>query len=256
MKKNGFFVVLLAILCGVFLFNGWQLWQIQREYREAEEVYQDLTQYIELPEIPVRNTEREETGNDQQEEDDTVWPAVDFEALRQINPDVVGWIYIEGTSVNYPIVQGDDNNYYLKRMLDGTWNSNGSIFLDCDSEPDFTGKNSIIYGHNMRNGAMFQTILSYKKQEFFEEHPVALLLTPQGNYRIRFFSGYTADVSDSAWELYFADTDYEKWLSEIGGRSCFVSDVVPDREDRVVTLSTCSYEFDNARFVLHGILEQ
>lgn len=246
----------MAILCAAFAFSGWKLWEIQNEYREAEQVYQELIETLTAPGIPDRDTQSAQTSQTGGDADDTVWPVVDFEALQKINLDVVGWIYIEGTAVNYPIVQGEDNNYYLKRMIDGSWNSNGSIFLDCDSEPDFTGNNSILYGHNMRNGAMFETILRYQEQEFFEEHPVALLLTPQGNYKIRFFSGYTAELTDPAWELYFTDMDYGQWLAEIAGRSCFVSSESPDAADRVVTLSTCSYEFDNARFVLHGILEQ
>lgn len=78
--------------------------------------------------------------------------------------------------------------------------------------------------------------------------------TDNGNYKIHFFSGYVADLGESAWELYFTDDDYEKWLNEIGEKSCFLSQLTPGAMDRVVTLSTCSYEFDNARFVLHGII--
>lgn len=257
--------ILIVILCGVMVFCGWKLWEIQSEYKQAAETFDNLTQYIAIPDMSDKavGTETEQavsesegtTEGPQHSDDGTVWPVVDFESLKQINPDIVGWIYIEGTAVNYPIVQGDDNNFYLRRLIDGTWNSSGTIFLDCDAEADFSGRNSVIYGHNMRNGTMFRPLTGYKKQEFYEDHPVALLMTPGGNYKIRFFSGYVGDLADSAWDLFFTDDAYSQWLCEITEKSYFESGIIPEMNDRIVTLSTCSYEFDNARFVLHGIIE-
>lgn len=248
---------MMIVFCGCFLFCGWMLWKIQSEYAAASDSHNELAQYISIQEASLAESTPVEPADGPAkvvQTDDTVWLEVDFGALQQINSDVVAWIYIEGTNVNYPVVQGDDNNYYLRRLMDGTTNSSGTIFLDCDSQSDFSGKNSVIYGHNMRNGTMFRGIMRYKDQGFYEEHPNALLMTPNGNYKIHFFSGYVADLGESAWELYFTDDDYEKWLNEIGKKSCFLSQLTPGAMDRVVTLSTCSYEFDNARFVLHGII--
>lgn len=240
----------------MIVYSGWMIWQTCGEYGEAEEYYEDLTQYIAVPTTAAEPTTETETVPEQElPVGEILWPEVDFEALMQVNSDVVAWLYLEGTTVNYPVVQSDDNSYYLRRLLDGTWNSSGSLLLDCGSKSDFSGENSIIYGHNMRNGSMFNTLGDYKQQEFYDEHPTILLLTPQGNHQVLLFLGYVSNVKDSAWKLDFTDGTYEAWLAEIAEKSCFESDVVPTASDRILTLSTCSYEFDNARFVLHGVIK-
>ena len=155
--------------------------------------------------------------------------------------------------INYPVVQGADNQYYLKHLFNGKWNSSGCIFLDSRNTPDFSDRHSIIYGHHMKNGTMFSGLTEYKKQEFYDAHPTVLLLTPEKNIRIEIFAGYVAGVSDKAWEIALgSDKEFGDWLEAAEERSCFESEVPFAVTDRIVTLSTCSYEFDNARFVLVG----
>lgn len=103
---------------------------------------------------------------------------------------------------------------------------------------------------------MFQNLMSYKDQAFYDDHPTAQLITPNGSNMIEFFAGYVADVDSDAWELDFtSDEDFGEWLASAMERSVFKSKVIPTAADRVVTLSTCSYEFYNARFVLLAIIE-
>ena len=187
-------------------------------------------------------------------QDDTIWPEVDFAALREINPDIVAWIYIEGTKINYPVVQGEDNSYYLKHLFSGEWNGSSCIFLDFRNDASFADRHSIIYGHHMKNGTMFTDLDKYKKQEFFDEHPVALLITPDKKYKVEFFVGYVAAPQDDAWEIGFTEAEFEVWLQNAADRSCFTSEIAPNASDRILTLSTCSYEFDDVRFVLAGVL--
>ena len=105
----------------------------------------------------------------------------------------------------------------------------------------------------MKNGTMFSGLTEYKKQEFYDAHPTVLLLTPEKNIRIEIFAGYVAGVSDKAWEIALgSDKEFRDWLEAAEERSCFESEVPFAVTDRIVTLSTCSYEFDNARFVLVG----
>lgn len=105
----------------------------------------------------------------------------------------------------------------------------------------------------MKNGTMFSGLTEYKKKEFYDEHPVILLMTPDQNFRVEIFAGYVASVKDNAWDIAMeSDMKFETWLEEAKERSCFESEIIPAATDRVVTLSTCSYEFDNARFVLIG----
>lgn len=106
----------------------------------------------------------------------------------------------------------------------------------------------------MKNGTMFTDLDKYKKQEFFDEHPVALLITPDKKYKVEFFVGYVAAPQDDAWEIGFTEAEFEVWLQNAADRSCFTSEIAPNASDRILTLSTCSYEFDDVRFVLAGVL--
>lgn len=249
--------LLLVLFTGIFLGSAWQLFSTQEEYQESQNSYSVLDQYISIPDPTTEvivDTTSATIPTEPDAEDNTVWPVVDFEALQEINPDIVGWIYIEGTEISYPIVQGEDNSYYLKHLFDGTYNSSGCVFLDAASSDDFSDFNNIIYGHNMKNGTMFHALMNYKEQQFYDEHPVALLLTPSQNYKIMLFSGYVASNSDNAWQTDFTASSYVQWLSEITGESCLEAEVSPTEDDIILTFSTCSYEFSNARFVLHGII--
>ena len=256
MKK--FLRNVLALLClCVFLFSGWQVYRILQGYNTAAEQYTQLEQYVSLPAPLPPQPEPVPPAPSEEEivpEPPTMEPTVDFEALSQINPDVVAWLTIEGTNVNYPVVQGEDNAYYLNHQFDKRRNTAGCLFLDAANSAGFTDPNSIIYGHYMNSGAMFANIARYKQQSFYDEHPTGMLITPDSCRTIRFFSGYVSDVEGSAWNRDFSPEEYSLWLEELVEKSCFSSDTVPAPQDQVVTLSTCSYEFQNARFVLHGVL--
>ena len=249
MKKNLPLILLCIAFLAIAVFSGYQLYGILSEYRQGTQLYDDLTQYVD-PE-PSDNPVAEETDN----HEGIVWPQVDFEALQAVNDDIVGWIYLEGTEINYPVVRGDDNSYYLNRLYDGTSNGSGSIFMDFRNEPNFVDKNNILYGHSMNNGTMFTAIKRFKHQNYYDEHPYALLMTPEKNYKIEFFSGYVANVEQDAWDYYF-DTDekFEQWLISTKSKSNFASDIVPTVDDEILTFSTCTYEFENARYVLVGVM--
>ena len=244
-------ILLILVLLGVLGYCVWQIVGITDEYQAGEQAYEELEQYIVMPEtVPVETTDTEETVEAETAPVQIQWPEVDFEALAQVNGDIVGWLYIPGTVINYPVVQGADNEYYLKHLFNGKTNSSGCIYLDCGAEGDFTTMNSVLHGHHMKNGSMFAGICKYKDQSYFDEHPTAMLLTPDGNYQVEFFSGYVCEVTADAWDYDFD----EAWLDKRIRSSYFDAEVTPTMDDRILTLSTCSYEFKDARFVLHGIL--
>lgn len=259
--------VLLILLCVVFLtiagVSGVRLYRQWQEYQTGEASYEALTQYVHVEEtLPTEPTaatpEPTETSADipEPEADPTVWPEVDFEALQAVNPDVVAWIYMEGTSINYPVVQGTDNSYYLNHLFDGTYNNAGCIFMDYRNERDLSGRNTVFYGHRMQSKAMFAPIAEYQNQSFYDEHPVCLVMTPNGNYKLEFFAGYVTDLNSQAWKLEFeSDEEYAQWLEEAMAKSTFRSPVQPTAQDRVVTFSTCTYEYNDARYVLVGVLK-
>ena len=250
MKKFICILLILAFL-SVLGYCIWQIVGITDEYQAGEQAYEELEQYIVMPETaPVETTDTEETVEAETAPVQIQWPEVDFEALAQVNSDIVGWLYIPGTVINYPVVQGADNEYYLTHLFNGKTNSSGCIYLDCGAEGDFTSMNSVLHGHHMKNGSMFAGICKYKDQSYFDEHPTAMLLTPDGNYLVEFFSGYVCEVTADAWDYDFD----ESWLDKRIRSSYFAAEVTPTMDDRILTLSTCSYEFKDARFVLHGVL--
>ena len=250
MKKPVRTVVLL--LCfAVFVFSTVQVSNWWSRSIQSARTYSDLTALAPVP------APQESGGTETGEESDIPWPQVDFEALSAANPDVVGWLYGEDTSIHYPVVQGSDNDYYLSHLFDGTANSNGCLFLDCRVAANFSEGNSIIYGHYLTDGTMFTSLSGYKQQDYYDAHPRLLLVTPEERFVVELFSGYVAGVTDEAWRTRFSTSEeWEVWLEEITERSVFESKVQPTLEDRILTLSTCSYEFENAQFVVHGILRQ
>lgn len=265
MKRKIPLILLSILFLSMAGYSCIQLYRNWSEYRTGETAYDALSQHIQFESpAPKKTASLQETlpgaGSDTAEigpeADTTNWPTVDFEALQAINPDIAAWIYIEGTAINYPVVQGTDNSYYLHRLYDGSYNKAGTIFMDYRNEPDLSHRNTVFYGHHMQNGSMFQEITKYKTQAFYDEHPVCLVMTPNGNYKLEFFAGYVTDLNSQAWKLEFgSDEEFALWLEDAISKSTFSSTVAPTAQDRVVTFSTCTYEFNDARYVLLGILK-
>ena len=255
MRKKLVLAALLTLSLLVLSAGGYVLGQRTAEYAEGDEAYSGLEEYVSFPSsFPGED----ESGGLQQTETPQVQsgaPNVDFAALSRINPDIVGWLYCEGTQINYPVVQGSDDEYYLDHLFDGTQNANGCLFLDSRVDASFSSVHSIIYGHHMRSGAMFASLDGYKRQSFYDAHPAMLLITPDATYEVRLFAAYVADPSEDAWEVSFAnDGEIQTWIDAAIAQSTFTSDVKPTPGDRLLTLSTCSYEFGDARFVVVGVM--
>lgn len=238
-----------GVCLAVLVFSGYQLYGYWRQSVQSRTVYDDLAQYAEIPE-PTAHDHGQQAG-----QSEIAWPAVDFDALGAVNSDVIGWLYSADTAIDYPVVQGEDNDFYLDHLFDGSEHPGGCLFADFRSADDFSDRHTIIYGHAMKDGSMFSTIRKYAEQTYYHEHPQLLLITPDARWTVEIFSGYVASVQDGAWQLDFADdAAFEAWLSTITQKSAFASAIQPTVSDRILTLSTCSYDFDDARFVVHGVL--
>lgn len=262
MKRKLPLLLLCLLFLGIGVFFGFRFFRERAEYRAGEQMYASLTQYVQpasqpAVSLPEPEAVPEETAElpREPEADPISWPEVDFGALQALNPDVSAWVIIEGTAINYPVVQGADNSFYLNHLFDGTYNRAGSIFLDFRNRNDFTDRNTVLYGHHMKNQTMFAQITLYKDQSYYDQHPTGMLLTPHGNYTIYFFAGYVTDMNSQAWKLQFeSDEEFAQWLEEAAAGSTFSGDITPTAQDRVVTFSTCTYEYDDARYVLVGVL--
>ena len=186
-------------------------------------------------------------------------PTVDFESLLAQGPDVKAWLELPGTVIQYPVTQGEDNSYYLKHLYDGTANKVGCLFIDYENAEDFSDNNTIIYGHNMRDGSMFSTLVEYKAQAYYDEHPEMYLVTPEGGYVAEVFSSFVASPEESGsetspWALEWKDSGaYTTWLSAMQERSVIETGVSVTSSDKVLTLSTCTNGGAD-RFIVMGRL--
>lgn len=177
---------------------------------------------------------------------------IDFQKLKQENEDIVGWIYSENTPINYPIAKASDNNYYLRKLLNGEYNTAGTIFMNYRNSSDYTDFNTIIYGHNMKNDSMFGTLPNYKEQSYYDNHKEMYLFTENKNYKIELFAGYTTPKDSSVYNLQ-KNADLE-FVQESKNKSSFKSDVDVKEDDKIITFSTCEYDYDGERYILLGVL--
>lgn len=181
---------------------------------------------------------------------------VDFEKLRQRYGDVVGWIRQEDGSINYPVVQGEDNVYYLDHLPDGTQNAAGSIMLDQVNAADFSNAVSILHGHHMREGAMFGELENYAQESYYRAHPRMKLLTPAGNYEVLIFAACTVDGSRFEYPTSFEDkAAFDAFVDAIRSATPYEAPVDVAYTDRLLLLSTCAYSYRDARFVVLGKLK-
>lgn len=173
------------------------------------------------------------------------------QAMNSAYPDAVAWLYIPDTAVNYPIMQGGDNDFYLHHTYDGSSLKSGSIFLDYRCENRFMNPINIVYGHNMRNGSMFAVLLKFADISYFDSHRYGWLATSETVYRIDFFCCAKADMNDA---IYDGSADIDDWISHLSDISVVTGNADFSGNDRFISLSTCSYEFENARTILTGKL--
>lgn len=184
--------------------------------------------------------------------------AVDFSSLSAINGDVAAWLYSEGTEINYPVVYRD-NTFYMNHSFDGKKVNRGTLFIHEDNDPDFADENTSIYGHNMTrtgDGVMFSSLVSYKKQSYYEKHPCMYLLTPHGDYKVEIFAAYLIDIFEDTIPITFAsDSAYGAYLADIRGRSDIQSAVTVTPADRILSLVTCTQDHESTeRYLVVGKL--
>lgn len=176
---------------------------------------------------------------------------VDWNALREVNPDIAAWIVVQGTDINYPVVKGADNDYYLHHSFDGSYSSSGAIFLDCDNKPDLTSDNNIIYGHNMLDGSMFAQILKFKDQEFLNQNYKVIVVTPTRGYLLAPAFTYICDGAETLRQVDFGtQADLQAYIGELMNHAVTTSLVDTTKIDKLFSLVTCSYEADDVRTVL------
>jgi len=180
---------------------------------------------------------------------------INFTELNAINKEVIGWVRIGALNLSYPIAQAADNSYYLHRTFEKKDNFAGCIFLNCDNSKFFTDQNSIVYGHNMKDGSMFGSLSKFRNQETYDSNPYFWIFAPQLIYQYRIFSTAEVSAEGDVYRIRFTSADYDAFLKNRAASSLVTTGVTPGVDDRIVTLSTCTGN-DATRFVVQGVLEQ
>lgn len=251
-KRRGAWLLYLVIAACIAAvgYSGYKIYDIQAEYAKGDKLYAGLKREL----APGRSMpEGSANGAQGNAEAGSPLSQIDFEALRAHNPDSVGWISIKDTAIDYPVVQGRDNEYYLDHLFSGAYGIAGSIFMEVTNAPDFSDRNTIIFGHHMKNGSMFAGLDKYRSQDYYEQHPSGALYTPAGDYVVEWFAGYA--ITAAPLPIGFgSETDFMDYVEQAFRQSHFKADVDVLPTDRIVTLCTCSYVSDDARYILMGVL--
>lgn len=243
--------ILMAILAVIFLVSVGGIFVIQHRYRVQQRFYAGAASQFTAAQPAAGSTAAGASDTAREYAPLTV----DFAALQAVNPDIIGWIWCEGTAIHYPVLQAADNNTYLRHTYEGAYSIAGSIFVEAKNSPGFADANTIIYGHHMMDDTMFSALAEWATQEFYDEHPVIWLLTPQQDYRIELFSGYTTSATSQTYTIFTGPCpDLDAYLQQAQAQSVFTAPVTLEPDARYVLLSTCAYVFENARHVLHGKL--
>jgi len=262
---------LLAVICALCL--GRTALQLV-QYRQGDETYaqaEELAGLPDLSDLPVVDftggsgsvsSSASTDGAGEAPEEVPVWQDpyaqalkdMDFSALRQQNPDVLGWILIPGTRVSYPVVQGTDNSYYLDHTWRGGKNSVGAIFMECRNSSDLSDFNTIIYGHRMNNRSMFGTLSQYKSRSYWQAHPYVYLTDDSGTHRYEIFAAGEVSVDSDVYRLGLrSDSSRQSFLDSCLTLSALNTGVTPHTYDKVLTLSTCTGNGHATRWVVQAV---
>ena len=260
--------VIIVIASLAALTAAFMIFKTARDYKAASDEYDSLRQYAseevsatetaekvsDIKPIELEEAEERKELKSNENREDFPEMEVDFKALREKNPDTVGWLYVGSCGISYPILQGEDNDYYMNHTFEGTVNSSGAIIMDYRDDKYLKDWNTFIYGHNMKNGSMFGSLKKLLNDEtLYNSDPYIYVYLPSYIYRYKIFS-YYKDKPDS--KMYWtADTlqEYRQYIRDALSLSVRDLGVETSEENNMVTLVTCSGSgAGKMRFFVHG----
>ncbi len=277
--------LLMVVALGVFVFAGYTLYGFYKEYKKSADEYDNLEgsyavedqteDFDALEDDEVLKSfqsieEAEEQSGDAFAGHETATVVengrtvtlpvmanpIDFDALLALNEDIVGWLRIRALDISYPVVQGEDNDFYLHRTFEKTDNFAGCLFLNYVNKPDLTDQNSIIYGHNMKDLSMFGKLKKFREEGTYEKSKFFWIFTPDFIYQYRIFAATVVNKTGLTYQTSFSDEQFDEFINYAFEHSEIeASEVDVTKEDRIVTLSTCTGD-DATRFAVMGKLAQ
>lgn len=264
-------LILFACIAGAVV-SAYRIYTIQHEYQTGIDVYEELKEKAVKENLPKKEWDKmveEETDKEMQERLDdtesgrkiesmTLKPPieVDFSYLNAVSKDIIAWIYAEAVpQISYPILHGKDNEYYLNKTFGEFENTAGSIFLHCDNSSDMSDCNSIIYGHNMRNGTMFGSLKQYRLKDTWEISPYIWIMQENINLRYEVFAVYITQKDGNTYTLFFKPKKvYLDYLEAAKEKSEITSSFQFTKFSKIITLSTCTGT-DSTRLIVQAVME-
>ncbi len=230
----------IIFLSGV-IYSSYKTITWKKDVEENEKIEKDIEEDIKI----IEPVEEEELPKYQ----------IDFESLKEKNADTVAYLKVNNTNIDYVIVKGKDNSYYLKHNFEKKWNSAGWVFADYHNKFDETDKNIVIYGHSMKNGSMFGTLRNILNKDWYknEENYKVVLVTENGEYSYRVFSIYSIVPEDYYINTIFKGNQFAEFVKKIKSRSIYNFNVEVTENDKILTLSSCT-SGGKKRVVLHAKL--
>lgn len=262
--SNRLFVIIEVLCVLIFIYASLQLVSIYQDYHRASEEYNKLADQViivEKKDVAEELAGTEENNKEQKESEILDLPydyevsrySVDLDAMKKQNADTIGWIILPDSKINYPILKSKDNAEYLTTTFEGQTSSSGAIFVDMLCESDFSNENTIIYGHNMKNGSMFRALNNLTDKEYFWRHHIFCIDIGNGFENYEIISCYeTVDTDLSSWQISFDSKEaYAAWLDVVAKR-CSYDCVDYDVNKNTITLSTCRGQAGSSgRFIVH-----
>lgn len=248
-KSDVLLTIALIAAIVVFCYAAFNLYHIYTEYKKGTDEYNQIEEMA----VTERDADSAEVAGPNAQLKPPI--EVDFDKLKSVNEDVVGWIYVDALpDISYPIVKGKDNQTYLHQTYEKNYNFAGTIFVDYENSGDFSDCNTLVYGHNMKNGSMFGHLKKFREDDkLYKQDKYFWILTPERNYRYEIISAYTTGVNSDTYTLFKGPgEEFEKYLETIKGYSEIQTDDTDlTIKDKIVTLSTCTGN-ESTRFVVQG----
>lgn len=227
--------ILLIICIFIFCISTWKLYGYYRSYKKAKDTYSKIAK----ENVKISKNERK----------------IDFKKLKSQNQDIAGWIYIRGTTIDYPIVQGKDNEEYLHQDFNKKKSSSGTIFLDNNCKKDFTSDNNIIYGHHMKNGTMFAQLLKFREKSFLKKHNEIMIFTPDRTIHLKVINAYAQKAQNKIPVTFANDKQKKAYIKKIESMSEQTIKTSRINDSHIYTFVTCSYEGEDNRTYVHAAEE-
>lgn len=256
------FLIFLIILSSLYIINFFESIKEARLQSELLDTYKNEA----TENIADENSNSENTTNIQNEQTEVESPIqneriLQVQEIQKGNSDIVGWLEIPNTNINYPVLQGADNEFYMTHNYKKEKSKNGSIFLTKDYDWTLPSSNLLIYGHNLGNGAMFQELLEYESQKYYIEHPTIRFTTSTEDAEYEIIAVFKSRVyyksEQNVFRYYYfvnatTEDEYNQFVNNAKQASLYETNATAEYGDQLITLSTCSYHVKDGRFAVVG----